>query len=545
MTQRNSHRTLDLAPSPMIALITGSQMASIDRRAIDSGMPGIELMEAAGQGVTRVVENLLGELQNRHIVILCGKGNNGGDGFVVARQAAQCGARVQVFTATSANEITGDAKTNFNRLPPDIVQSVDRIATVQNALTNADIAIDALLGTGIRGPARGIYADLINALARTKSPIVAVDIPSGLNADTGKIEGPCATATCTVTFAQPRIGHFFYPGRAQCGKLHLIDIGIPPSAIERERISTYLIDNRRCARLLPHREPDAHKGDCGRVYILAGSVGLTGAAALSANAAIRGGAGLVTLGVPKSLNDILETKVTEAMTHPLPELKQVRCLSLRARGDIQRACRTADSIAIGPGLGTHRETVELIRRLVRDLSCPAVIDADALNALAGDLDAIRACETPLVLTPHIGEFARLTDTAEIQRDPIALALEFASDVDATIVLKGAPTIVATPEGEAHINPTGNPGMATGGTGDVLTGLLAALIGQGLNTSDAACTAVYLHGLAADIAAQKTGHISLIASDIIENFAAAIHQILNDDTRDGTGTVPYNRIRSLQ
>ena len=526
MTQRNSHRTLDLAPSPMIALITGSQMASIDRRAINSGVPGIELMEAAGQGVTRVVENLLGELQNRHIVILCGKGNNGGDGFVVARQAAQCGAKVQVFTATSANEITGDAKTNFNRLPPDIVQSVDRIATVQNALTNADIAIDALLGTGIRGPARGIYADLINALARTKSPIVAVDIPSGLNADTGKIEGPCATATCTVTFAQPRIGHFFYPGRAQCGKLHLIDIGIPPAAIERERISTYLIDNRRCARLLPHREPDAHKGDCGRVYILAGSVGLTGAAALSANAAIRGGAGLVTLGVPKSLNDILETKVTEAMTHPLPEVKQVRCLSLRARGDIQRACRTADSIAIGPGLGTHRETVELIRRLVRDLSCPAVIDADALNALAGDLDAIRACETPLVLTPHIGEFARLTDTAEIQRDPIALALEFASDVDATIVLKGAPTIVATPEGEAHINPTGNPGMATGGTGDVLTGLLAALIGQGLNTSDAACTAVYLHGLAADIAAQKTGHISLIASDIIENFAAAIHQILN-------------------
>ena len=541
MAQKISHRVHDLAPSPMIELITGSQMASIDRRAIDSGVPGIELMEAAGQGATRVVENLLGELQNRHIVILCGKGNNGGDGFVIARQAAQSGAKVQVFTATSAREITGDAKTNLDRLPPDIVQIVDHIATVQNALVNADIAIDALLGTGIQGSPRGIYADLINALTRAQCPIVAVDIPSGLNADTGKIEGPCATATCTVTFARPRIGHFFYPGRAQCGKLHLIDIGIPPSAIERERISTYLIDNRRCARLLPHREPDAHKGDCGRVYILAGSVGLTGAAALAANAALKGGAGLVTLGVPKSLNDILETKVTEAMTHPLPEVKKVRCLSLRARGDIQRACRNADSIAIGPGLGTHRETVELIRRLVRDLGCPAVIDADALNALASDLDAIRACETPLVLTPHIGEFARLTgcSIAEIQHDPIARALKFASHVGATIVLKGAPTIVATPEGETHINPTGNPGMATGGTGDVLTGLLAALIGQGLNPSDAACTAVYLHGLAADIAAQKTGHISLIASDIIENFATAIHQIRNDATRDGTGAVPYN------
>jgi len=528
MTQKISHRAHDLAPSPMTELITGSQMASIDRRAIDSGVSSIELMEAAGQGVTQVVENLLGGLQNRHIVILCGKGNNGGDGFVIARQAAQSGAKVQVFTATSASEITGDAKTNLDRLPPDIVQSVDRIATVQNALTNADIAVDALLGTGIQGPPRGIYADLIDALTRVKCPIVAVDIPSGLNADTGKIEELCATATCTVTFALPRIGHFFYPGRAKCGKLHLIDIGIPPSAIEPERISTYLIDNRRCARLLPHREPDAHKGDCGRVYILAGSVGLTGAAALAANAALKGGAGLVTLGVPKSLNDILETKVTEAMTHPLPEVKKIRCLSLRARGDIQRACRTADSIAIGPGLGTHRETAELVRRLVRDCVCPAVIDADALNALACDLDAIRACETPLVLTPHIGEFARLTECsiAEIQRDPIALVLKFASHVEATTVLKGAPTIVATPEGKTHINPTGNPGMATGGTGDVLTGLIAALIGQGLNPSDAACTAVYLHGLAADIAAKKTGHISLIASDIIENFAAAIHHIRN-------------------
>lgn len=533
MTEKNSHRAPDRAPSPMTALITGSQMASIDRRAIDSGVPSIELMEAAGQGVTKAVENLLGELQNRHIVILCGKGNNGGDGFVIARQAAQSGAKVQVFTATATQEITGDAKTNFDRLPPDIVQSADHIATVQNALVNADIAIDALLGTGIQGPPRGIYADLINALTRAKCPIVAVDIPSGLNADTGKIEGPCATATCTVTFALPRIGHFFYPGRAKCGKLHLIDIGIPPSAIEPERISTCLIDNRRCARLLPHRKPDAHKGDCGKVYILAGSVGLTGAAALSANAALKGGAGLVTLGVPKSLNDILETKVTEAMTHPLPEVKKGRCLALRARGEIKRACRTADSIAIGPGLGTHRETVELIRRLVRDLRSPAVIDADALNALAGDLDAIRACETPLVLTPHIGEFARLTghSIAEIQRDPIALVLEFASDVGATTVLKGAPTIVATSEGQAHINPTGNPGMATGGTGDVLTGLLAALIGQGLNPSDAACTAVYLHGLAADIAVQKTGHMSLIASDIIENFATAIYQIRNDASND--------------
>ena len=512
----------------MIALLTSSQMASVDRRAIDGGAAGIDLMEAAGRGAAQVVEDLLGGFQNRRLVVLCGKGNNGGDGFVIARRAAQRGATVQVFLATSASEIKGDAKTNLDRLPANIAQSVDRIATVQDALARADAAVDALLGTGTRGIARGIYADLIHALDRAKCPVVAVDVPSGLNADTGEIDGPCASATCTVTFAQPRIGHFFYPGRGRCGQLHLIDIGIPASALKRERVRTFLIDNRHCARGLPQRSPDAHKGDCGRVYILAGSVGLTGAAALSARAALKGGAGLVTIGTPQSLNDILEIKIAEAMTHPLPEVKRMRCLSLRARGEIRRGFRRADGVAIGPGLGTHRETVELIRRLVRDLVCPAVIDADALNALAGDVDALRACEVPVVLTPHVGEFARLTQRsiAEIRRNPIAIAAEFAGQVRATIALKGAPTVVATPTGETHINPTGNAGMATGGTGDALTGLIAALIAQGLDVSTAACTAVYLHGCAGDIAAEKTGEMSLIASDIIDHFPAAVQRVLN-------------------
>ena len=512
----------------MIALLTSSQMASVDRRAIDGGASGIDLMEAAGRGAAQVVEDLLGGFQNRRLVVLCGKGNNGGDGFVIARRAAQRGATVQVFLATAASEIKGDAKTNLDRLPANIAQSVDRIATVQGALARADAAVDALLGTGTRGIARGIYADLINALDRAKCPVVAVDVPSGLNADTGEIDGPCASATRTVTFAQPRIGHFFYPGRGRCGQLHLIDIGIPASALKRERVRTFLIGNRHCARGLPQRSPDAHKGDCGRVYILAGSVGLTGAVALSARAALKGGAGLVTIGTPQSLNDILEIKVAEAMTHPLPEVKRMRCLSLRARGEIRRGFRRADGVAIGPGLGTHRETVELIRRLVRDLVCPAVIDADALNALAGDIDALRACEVPVVLTPHVGEFARLTQRsiAEIRRNPIAIAAEFAVQVRATIALKGAPTVVATPTGETHINPTGNAGMATGGTGDALTGLIAALIAQGLDVSTAACTAVYLHGSAGDIAAEKTGEMSLIASDIIDHFPAAVQRVLN-------------------
>jgi hydroxyethylthiazole kinase-like uncharacterized protein yjeF len=499
-------------------------MASIDRRAIDGGKLGIDLMEAAGCGVTQVLENLLGGFQNRRIVILCGKGNNGGDGFVVARHAAQ--ATIQVFLAAPPTDVQGDARINLDRLPPGIVSPADDIEAVKKALANADAVVDALLGTGIRGPARGIYPDLINALASAKCPIIAVDVPSGLNADTGQIEGPCAAATCTVTFALPRIGHFFYPGRTYCGRLHLFDIGIPDSAIQGENHNTYLIDNRHCVSLLPHRAPDAHKGDCGRVCILAGSVGLTGAAALTAKAALRGGAGLVTLGVPQSLNDILEAKVTEVMTLPLPEVKKARCLSLRARSEIQRLFQNAQCVALGPGLGTHRETVELIRRLLHDLSCPAVIDADALNALAGDIEILQSCPVPLVLTPHLGEFARLTKSniVDIRKNPIAAAQKFASKMGVTVILKGAPTVVATPKGEAHINPTGNAGMATGGSGDVLTGLLAALIGQNLNVSDAARLAVYLHGLAGDIASKTTGQLGLIASDIIENLAGAMHHI---------------------
>jgi len=511
---------------PAIGLITGSQMASIDRRAIDGGAPSLDLMEAAGLGVVQVIRDLLGDFQNQRIVILCGKGNNGGDGFVIARHAAQQGARVQVFLATPSDDFKGDARTNFDRLSPELVRATDHIADVQEALANADVAVDALLGTGIKGAARGLYADLIGTLARARCPVVAVDLPSGLNADTGHIDGPCAKAHDTVTFALPRIGHFFYPGRAQCGRLHLVDIGIPESAIDDERIRTYLINNRLCARLLPHRAPDAHKGDCGRICLIAGSVGMTGAAALAALATLRGGAGLVTLGVPQSLNDILEAKVTEAMTYPLPEVKKARCLSLRARGDIQHLFNTADCVAIGPGLGTHRETMALVRCLLGDLKCPAVIDADGLNALADAPEAIRACTAPLVLTPHPGEFARLTgcSIADIRRDPITAVRNFASDVNAIIILKGAPTVVAIPSGETYINPTGNPGMATGGTGDVLTGLLAALIGQGLKPADAACTAVYLHGLAGDLAAKAIGHMSLIASDIIQNFSEAQHQI---------------------
>ncbi len=503
-------------------LVTAAQMAAIDRRAIAGGIPSLKLMEVAGLGVVQVLADVLDGFAQRQLVVLCGKGNNGGDGFVVARHAVMQGASVQVFLAAPVDDVQGDVRVNLDRLPVPVCQLSNEFSAVRNALKKADGVVDALLGTGIRGGARGCIADVIGLLETVACPIVSVDVPSGLDADTGRINGPCVTATCTVTFAKPRLGHFFYPGRSQCGRLHVVDIGIPETAIEAENVETYLISPAMARHLLPHRAPNAHKGDCGRVAVVAGSVGLTGAAALSATAALKSGAGLVTLCVPESLNDILEAKVTEAMTKSVPEVRKARCLSLRAYGEILRLAKQADALAIGPGLGTHRETVALVRRLVCNVKVPTVIDADGLNALSGDLDAVKSCNAPLILTPHLGEFSRLTGQSidAIKRDPAGLARRFAVNTGAVLVLKGAPTIVAMPNGKMYFNPTGNAGMATGGTGDVLTGVLVALLGQGLSVSDAACLGVYMHGLAGDLAAENIGQIGLTAGDLAASLPNA-------------------------
>jgi ADP-dependent NAD(P)H-hydrate dehydratase / NAD(P)H-hydrate epimerase len=500
----------------VVQLVTGAQMASIDRRAIEGGLLGIDLMESAGKGLIDVASHILGGLHRRSLAVLCGKGNNGGDGLVFARLATQKGAAVQVFLFASPTDLSGDAKANFERLPTGwvrVVSSGDGLPAVNRAMASADLVVDALLGTGISRPLSGLIGQAVDLLVQSSSPILAVDVPSGLDANTGR--GQCAEAAHTVSFACPRIGHFFYPGRRACGNLHVVDIGIPDAVVRAEKSATFLIDAHWASRAFPVRQPDAHKGDCGRVFVLAGSVGLTGAATLSAISAVRSGAGLVTLGVPKSLNDILECKLTEAMTRPLPEVRKARCLALNARGQILALAASADACAIGPGLGRHRQTVELVRRLMRDLTCPTVLDADALNALAGHLDLIQACKAPLILTPHPGEFSRLSGLSpgEIRLDPIASAKKLAQTLGHILVLKGAPTIVAQPDGCVYVNPTGNPGMATGGTGDALTGLIAGLLAQRMTPSDAARLGVYVHGLAGDLVAKQNGLLGLTASDL--------------------------------
>ena len=505
---------------PHLPLVTGEQMARIDRRAIEGGTLGADLMEAAGSGVSVVLEDLLGGYRGRKVVILCGKGNNGGDGFVVARLASEKGASVGAFLLGREDDVRGDARLNLDRaracgLHIQEVTSSEGLEDVRKALSGAHAAVDALLGTGIAGGARKPISEAIDLLARGPGPIVAVDVPSGLDADTGRADGPCAAATCTVTFGLPKLGQFFYPGRGLCGRLHLVDIGLPPGAVQAEQVATHLVSSAGAAGLLPTRAPDAHKGDCGRVTVIAGSVGLTGAAALTARAALRIGAGLVTVGIPESLNDVLEVKLTEAMTRPLPEVRKARCLSLRARGEIRRLLANTDCCVMGPGLGTHRETSELVRRIIRDVACPIVLDADALNALAGQTGRLKAIGVPAVITPHPGEFTRITgdDPADVAAHPLASAQRLAEATGVIVVLKGAPSVVATPEGGCFVNPSGNAGMATGGTGDVLAGAIAGLIAQGLVPSDAASLGVYLHGLAGDLAAEALGQAGMLAGDV--------------------------------
>ena len=505
-------------------LVTGDQMAAIDRLSIEMGVAGSELMERAGAGVVRTVQERWSGLEGLRVAVVCGKGNNGGDGFVVGRRLAEAGASASVYLAAPRSRITGDAAHHLERLETEAGPVAPLPENLTQALAEADLVVDALLGTGLKGPPREAGARVIGSINDCGRPVVSVDLPSGLQADTGAVAGACVQAAVTVTFGLVKVGHMLYPGRSNCGALELVDIGFPEAALARCPATTHLLTLEGVAGLLPRRSPVAHKGSCGAVAVVAGSEGMTGAACLTADAALRAGAGRVRLGAPASLHDIMEIKVTEAMTRPLPEVRRARCLSLRALGDVLRLLESAQALAIGPGLGRHRETGELVRRLLsRSDLPPTVVDADALHALG---EAGPAPARGLVLTPHAGEFRRLSgfDIDRIAEDPLRLAAEFAAARSLVLVLKGAPTVVAAPDGRTFVNPTGNPGMATAGSGDVLTGLVAGLLAQGVPALAAAAGAVYVHGLAGDLARDELGPWGMRAADIRDRVPRALQEV---------------------
>src|SRR5262245_16771888 len=499
-------------------------MRAVDARAIQTlGIPGPRLMENAGRAAADLIATTFAPIRGKRVVIVCGKGNNGGDGFVVARRLAARGARVQALLVASRSAVTGDAAVALGRWRGRVEEITDDTAltALSAALARADVIVDALLGTGLTGPVRGLTGRAIEAVNAAGRPVVSLDLPSGLGSDNGVLLGGTVQAGLTATFVGLKRSLLLYPAAAAAGRVAVLDIGIPRDEAARD-ITTFLVEEADVRTHFPPRPADAHKGSYGHLLILAGSAGKTGAAALAGRASLRSGAGLCTIATPASQQPIVATLGWEFMTEPLAETPG-RALSREAKARVLELVARADAVALGPGVSLDPETQELVRVLVVELDRPMVVDADALSALAGHLDALERARAPRVLTPHPGEMARMlgTTVAEVQADRIEAARAFAGRHRVHLALKGPGTVIATPDGCAFINPTGNPGMASGGSGDVLTGMTGAFLARGLDPLASIQSACFLHGLAGDLAAAERGEEGLIAGDIVEAIPAAL------------------------
>jgi len=509
-------------------VVTRDEIRRIDKRAIEEyGISGLILMENAGLQVSLEILEHYSPLAQKRVAIIAGKGNNGGDGFVVARHLYNRGIRVEVYLIGESTEIKGDARVNLDILKKIGIPLYERVTSndLSAPLRYTDIIVDAIFGTGLSSEIKNPYSDVINAINSSRKPVVSIDVPSGVDSDTGEILGVAVKADITVTFALPKRGLLVFPGAEYAGILKIGDIGIPKRIIGEEDIRVNLLTRDEVRASLPPRRPDSYKTSFGHLLVMAGSPGKTGAAAMTSLSALRVGAGLVTLATPKSLNEIFESKLTEVMTLPLPETDDLT-ISDKAEEIIYQILPKMAVIAIGPGLSIHPETTRVVRHLVKRSEIPMVIDADGINALIGHLDILKEAKAPLILTPHPGEMARLLGITpkDIQKDRIGIAQRFAKENRVFLVLKGARTIISDPHGDIFINPTGNPGMATAGTGDVLTGMISGLIAQGMEPLTAAKTGVYLHGLTGDISAEEFGEMGMIAGDMIERIPKAIKSL---------------------
>jgi NAD(P)H-hydrate epimerase len=455
-------------------------------------------------------------------LVFAGKGNNGGDGYVIARLLSLSGWEVSLIVLSEKDAITGDAAVNLDRLPDDVTVAFcgqSKILAQQLAsISRHQLIVDAIFGTGLSSTVSGVYLEAIRAVNASGKPVVSVDIPSGVHGTTGEILGDAVKADLTVTLAAAKLGNVLYPGAALGGTLTVADIGIPADLIHKA-MGHEFIDLEAAGSMMVKRSPASHKGSFGHTLILAGSTGHTGAAALAGEAAVRSGAGLVTVAVPSSLNQIFEIKLTEAMTLPLDDMGRgyMGCGSLP---EIFAGVVGKNVIAIGPGLSRQPDTAELVRYLLETISLPMVLDADGLNALSENLSVLARRKSPLlIMTPHPGEMSRLTGLSvkEIEADRVGIARNFAMQNDIYLVLKGARTVIAAPDGRIAINSSGNPGMASGGMGDVLTGVIASLLGQGYGAFEAACLSVFIHGFSADLVALEKGTMGITASDVIEKL----------------------------
>ncbi len=517
----------------MIPVLTADEMRRADRRTIEEvGLPGVVLMENAGAAVARVVEDRFPSA--RRVAVLCGRGNNGGDGFVVARRL---GARAEALLLGPEDGVAGDARTHLlacrrSGRGVTVVEDGEAWGKALARLEESDVIVDAVLGTGLRSAPSGLAAEAIAAISRRFGagvPVVAVDMPSGLSSDAGTVDWPAARATVTVTFAAPKRGLVLPPACHHVGELVVAEIGIAAESMASANPSLFLLDDTDAAGAFPLRRRDAHKGDFGHLLVVAGSVGKTGAASLAAGGALRAGAGLVTVATPEPCLAYVGAARPEAMTEPLPATPRGG-LAENGLARLVELAGQRDAVVLGPGLGQDAETRALVRAFVGKCPVPMVIDADGLNALAGiggeasGLCALRR-ETPTVLTPHPGEMARLVGarTSEVQKDRPGSSVSLARQTGAVVVLKGERTLVAEPAGRAAVTATGNPGMATGGTGDVLAGVVGSLLARH-GALLAATAAVVVHGRAGDLAARVRGEEGMTAGDVVEALPEAIESV---------------------
>jgi ADP-dependent NAD(P)H-hydrate dehydratase / NAD(P)H-hydrate epimerase len=504
----------------MIPVLTASETAALDRETAARGTSVETLMERAGRAVARAAVELLGGTYGRRIVVLCGRGNNGGDGLVAARHLAAWGASPVAVLLADPEALRGAATTSFARLGETRWEAFSPERLVRE-LERSHVAVDAIFGTGFRGQAEGPHAEAIRALNGSEVPVISVDVPSGVEGDTGVVRGPAVRATLTVTFGGPKVGDVLHPGAEHAGELTVTDIGFPQDLL---RSDLHLVEWADARDLVPRRAEESHKRRSGVVLVVAGSRRMTGAPQLVAMGAHRAGAGLVTVAVPEGALVAVQAGIPESTYLPLPEGPE-GAVAEEAWPELAERLEDVDVVALGPGLSTDGGASGLARRVVRESPVPIVVDADALNAFAGRSADLASRESEAVLTPHTGEFARLfgMPVQEVLDDRVGMVRKGAAETQATLLLKGSRSLIATPDGLVRVSPTGSRFLATGGSGDVLTGAVAALMARGLPTADAATAAAYAHGIAGRLAGETLGE-GTTASDVALHLAPALAEL---------------------
>jgi len=510
-------------------ILTQQEMRDLEKIAIDDyQMTSRLLMENAGRSIFDFLRNLNESFSK--VIILSGLGNNGGDGFVLARQLYNKDIPFELFIIGDAEKIKGDALLNLNILKKldiniNTIEDKYKIRSLEQIIDKNDLIIDGILGIGIEGPVRELASEVIEVINSLNNIVVSIDLPSGVNSDTATIENIAVKADSTITLGLPKFGNILFPGANFNGNLVIGDVGISAKIADTIASQNFIVTRKLIKDYIPKRIADSHKGTYGKASIIAGSRGLSGAAILTCLAALNSGVGVIELFIPESIDLIISTKVVEIITKPLKE-SQNGIMDLSSISGIVKGIEESNVVAIGPGCGNSNELFELIKRIIKNASCPVVIDADGLNALSKNIEILKESKTKIVLTPHLGEMSRLIGQSieEIKKDKINIVKKFSQDYNVILVLKGARTIIGLPNGEIYINVNGNSGMSTAGSGDILTGIITSLIAQGVEAEKAALLGVFIHGYSGDIVAEEKGEYGMLAEDIVKSIGQVFKEL---------------------